>query len=75
VGERTKSPDGGESVRTVDATVCAQGEFTDEGTQTHFEIGKHVAYVKSESSGKRKTGIVHRLFVDGAEVDKANVLA
>jgi len=41
-----------------------QGEFTDEGTETHFEFRNHECYVKAISSGNRKDGILHTLYVD-----------
>lgn len=41
-----------------------QGEFTDEGTETHFEVGDHSCYIKAISSGNRKSGIIHTLYVD-----------
>jgi len=48
--------------------VDTAGEFVEDGTETHFEIGDHVCYIKAQSSGKRKTGMVHYLFVDGVEI-------
>ena len=42
------------------------GEFTDEGTETHFAIGSQPAYVKAVSSGKRREGIVHSLIIQVA---------
>ncbi|KAH7731744.1 fas apoptotic inhibitory molecule 1 [Aphelenchoides avenae] len=33
--------------------VNTTGEFVDDGTETHFEVGNNVCYIKSESSGKR----------------------
>ncbi|KAK6181483.1 hypothetical protein SNE40_009325 [Patella caerulea] len=47
------------------------GEFVDDGTETHFEIGAHSAYIKAVSSGKRKSGIIHKLFVDDNEIPEA----
>ncbi|ESO96440.1 hypothetical protein LOTGIDRAFT_115761 [Lottia gigantea] len=44
------------------------GEFVDDGTETHFQICSHPAYIKACSSGKRKTGIVHTLIVDDNEI-------
>jgi len=40
------------------------GEFTDEGTETHFEFNNHPCYIKAISSGNRRTGIIHVLYVD-----------
>lgn len=52
--------------------VCIpQGEFTDDGTETHFIIGNHEACIKAVSSGKRREGIIHSLIVDGAEIPPA----
>lgn len=43
-------------------------EFVENGTETHFEICHHSAYIKASSSGNRKSGIVYTLFVDEEEV-------
>lgn len=45
-----------------------QGEFVDDGTETHFTLGDHNCCVKAVSSGKRRDGIIHTLLVDGAEI-------
>lgn len=38
----------------------------DGGTRTHFGIADGInAYIESVSSGKRSTGIVHQLYVNG----------
>ena len=44
------------------------GEFTDEGTETHFIIASTPAFVRAESTGNRRKGIVHKLFVHDSEV-------
>lgn len=44
------------------------GEFTDDGTETHFAISNQPAYIKAVSSGKRRQGIIHKLFVEDSEV-------
>lgn len=43
----------------------------DDGTETHFEIGAHSAYIKAISSGKRRDGLIHQLFVDDSEIPEA----
>ncbi|XP_046357576.1 fas apoptotic inhibitory molecule 1-like [Haliotis rufescens] len=48
--------------------VNTAAEFVDDGTETHFEIGAHSAYIKICSSGKRRSGLVHQLFVDDVEI-------
>ncbi|XP_076825592.1 fas apoptotic inhibitory molecule 1-like [Clavelina lepadiformis] len=40
------------------------GEFTDEGTETHFEMGNHSCFIKAISSGNRRDGLLHTLHVD-----------
>nr|XP_039266306.1 fas apoptotic inhibitory molecule 1-like [Styela clava] len=40
------------------------GEFTDDGTETHFEVDKHACFIQAVTSGKRREGIVHSLYVD-----------
>ncbi|CAL1541717.1 unnamed protein product [Lymnaea stagnalis] len=51
--------------------VETTGEFVDDGTETHFEVGSYSAYIKAITTGKRRDGIVHQLYVDGAEVPLA----
>ena len=41
------------------------GEFVEDGTETHFEIGSHNCVIKAVSSGKMKEGIIHSLIMDG----------
>ena len=52
--------------------LCCQvemaGEFTDEGTETHFAIGSQPAYVRAVSSGNKRSGILHSLVVHDTEV-------
>lgn len=47
----------GEQVETT-------GEFTDEGTETHFEIKDHYCYIRAMTSGNKREGIIHTLHVD-----------
>lgn len=50
--------------------VQTTGEFAEDGTETHFVVlGKTPACIKSVSSGARRSGIVHTLFVEGAEIE------
>ncbi|XP_048216243.1 fas apoptotic inhibitory molecule 1-like [Perognathus longimembris pacificus] len=44
------------------------GEFVEDGTETHFNFGKHDCYIKAVSSRKRREGIVHTLLVDNREI-------
>ncbi|XP_071387041.1 fas apoptotic inhibitory molecule 1-like [Centroberyx affinis] len=44
------------------------GEFVDDGTETHFMLGEHECCIKAISSGKKKSGIVHYLLVDGEKI-------
>jgi len=48
-----------------------QGEFVEDGTETHFSVGDHSCYIKAVSSGKRKEGIIHTLIVDDREIPEA----
>ena len=48
-----------------------QGEFVDDGTETHFRWGDHACCVKAVSSGKKKDGIIHSLIIDGNEIPEA----
>ncbi|RXG57311.1 Fas apoptotic inhibitory molecule 1, partial [Armadillidium vulgare] len=51
--------------------VDGKGEFVDDGTETHFDLKGHAAYIKAVSSGSRREGIIHTLILDGAEVPEA----
>ncbi|CAN9498206.1 unnamed protein product [Ophioblennius macclurei] len=45
------------------------GEFVDDGTETVFSLGEHECCIKATSSGgRRKSGIVHCLLLDGQKV-------
>ncbi|XP_071764501.2 fas apoptotic inhibitory molecule 1-like [Centroberyx gerrardi] len=44
------------------------GEFVDDGTETNFMVGEHECCIKAISSGKKKSGIVHYLLVDGEKI-------
>ena len=52
--------------------VDTAGEFCDDGTRTHFEIGSHKAFISAVSSGKRREGIIHALIVDENEVEESD---
>jgi hypothetical protein len=40
----------------------------DSGTETHFELGDHAAFIQAVSSGNRREGIIHTLVVDEREI-------
>ncbi|XP_038588725.1 fas apoptotic inhibitory molecule 1-like [Micropterus salmoides] len=44
------------------------GEFVDDGTETHFMVGEHECCIKATSGGKKKSGIVHCLLLDGDKI-------
>ncbi|XP_073318789.1 fas apoptotic inhibitory molecule b [Pagrus major] len=44
------------------------GEFVDDGTETNFTVGEHECCIKATSSGKKKSGIVHFLLLDGEQI-------
>ncbi|KAF7207094.1 fas apoptotic inhibitory molecule b [Nothobranchius furzeri] len=44
------------------------GEFVDDGTETRFLVGGHDCCIKATSSGRKRSGIVHRLLLDGETV-------
>lgn len=51
-----------------------QGEFVDGGTETHFKLhNKYNAYIKAISSGKRRSGIIHTLFVEDQEIPETEM--
>ncbi|CAJ1087448.1 fas apoptotic inhibitory molecule 1-like [Xyrichtys novacula] len=45
-----------------------KGEFVDDGTETHFMLGEHECCIKAASSGRKRSGIVHFLLLDGEKV-------
>lgn len=47
------------------------GEFVDDGTETHFDLGGHPAYIRAVSSGNRREGLIHCLVVDDVEIPEA----
>eukprot|EP00048_Salpingoeca_helianthica_P024749 m.35005 g.35005 ORF g.35005 m.35005 type:complete len:188 (-) comp9567_c1_seq1:331-894(-) len=55
----------------VDGTLVeSQGEFGEESSETHFEIGHHSGTVVTGNSVTKKNKIDHRLFIDEREVDE-----
>ena len=51
--------------------IDAEAEFIDGGTETNFLIGDHHAALKAFSTGFRRSGVNHVLFVDEKEVPVA----
>ncbi|XP_045123326.1 fas apoptotic inhibitory molecule 1-like isoform X2 [Portunus trituberculatus] len=47
------------------------GEFVDDGTETHFDLSGHPAYIRAVSSGNRREGLIHSLVVDDVEIPEA----
>ncbi|CAL8289634.1 unnamed protein product [Lota lota] len=41
------------------------GDFVDDGTETRFSVGDHECCIKATSGGRKKSGIVHYLLLDG----------
>ncbi|KAF0292757.1 Fas apoptotic inhibitory molecule 1 [Amphibalanus amphitrite] len=39
------------------------GEFVEDGTETHFEVGKKPAYIRAVTSGDKRQGLVYSLYV------------
>ena len=44
------------------------GEFTDEGTETHFAVNGAPAVIRAVSSGNRRKGMVHELILQDSVV-------
>lgn len=55
----------------ISHVVLPQGEFVDDGTETHFTLGDHDCCIKVLSSGKRRDGIIHMLLLDGMEISES----
>ncbi|VDM14760.1 unnamed protein product [Wuchereria bancrofti] len=58
---------------TMDIWVNGQkmntaGEFLEDGTKTHFEIGHNICYVKATSSGNKKLGFIYQLYINNNEI-------
>ncbi|VDN89929.1 unnamed protein product [Brugia pahangi] len=58
---------------TMDIWVNGQkmntaGEFLEDSTKTHFEIGHNVCYVKATSSGNKKLGFIYQLYINNNEI-------
>ena len=47
------------------------GEFTDQGTETHFAVEDHAAVIRAVTSGKRREGIIYNLFINDIQVPDA----
>lgn len=47
--------------------TSTQGEFTDEGTETHFNLGAHPVHIRAVSSGNKRKGLLYTLLVNGQE--------
>jgi hypothetical protein len=52
--------------------IDADAEFTDDGTETVFQIDDRRAVLKAISTGYHRSGINHALFVDEIEIPIAN---
>lgn len=52
--------------------LCLQGEFVEDGTETHFTLGDVPAYIKAVTSGRRREGIIHSLIVNNTVIPEAN---
>ncbi|XP_054641101.1 fas apoptotic inhibitory molecule 1-like isoform X2 [Dunckerocampus dactyliophorus] len=44
------------------------GEFVEDGTETRFMLGEHECCIKSTSGGRKKSGIVHILLLNGEQI-------
>lgn len=61
---------------TLDVWINGQkaetaGEFVEDGTETHFSVGDYQAYIKAVSTGNKRKGIVHSLFVNDVEIPES----
>ncbi|CAO4368676.1 unnamed protein product [Caenorhabditis nigoni] len=55
--------------------INTAGEFVDNGTVTHFELGKTPCRIEARSSGNKKTGVIHTLFINGTQIPSTAELA
>ena len=49
--------------------LLPQGEFTDEGSETHFTIGSYSTFIRAVSSGNKMKGLLYTLNIDGTELE------
>ena len=45
-----------------------QGEFTDNGCETHFNVSDYSAYIKTVSSGHKVKGLIYSLVILDTEL-------
>ena len=45
-----------------------QGEFAENGTETHFSIASYSVFIKSVSSGNKMRGLLYSLNIEGQEI-------
>jgi Fas apoptotic inhibitory molecule (FAIM1). len=50
-----------------------QGEFVENGTETHFTIGDTPAYIKAVSSCNKKEGLLYSLIVNDNVVPPSHI--
>ena len=50
-------------------SLPAQGEFTDTGTETHFTLGHQASYIRAESSGNKRKGLLYTLVVGDSQLE------
>lgn len=48
-----------------------QGEFTDDGTETKFEEDGNLFVLSARNSGNKHDGLLHKLTINGAEIEEA----
>ncbi|XP_031555721.1 fas apoptotic inhibitory molecule 1-like [Actinia tenebrosa] len=54
------------------SVVETAGEFVDDGTETHFSLGRHNCCVKAVTTGKKRDGILHCLLIDDNEIPETS---
>jgi hypothetical protein len=47
------------------------GQFVEGGSETHFVLGRHTAFIRASSSGNRREGILHTLIVNQSMIPEA----
>lgn len=50
-----------------------QGEFTDEGTETKWEEDGNLFILSAHNSGNKHDGLLHKLTINGAEIEEATI--
>ncbi|CAJ0941813.1 unnamed protein product, partial [Mesorhabditis belari] len=52
--------------------IDTAGEFVEGGSETHFELNRQVCVIRAISTGRKKTGVAHELYVNNTHIPRAS---